>query len=384
MERWRRRMARLGDVLTGADPGGRVVLRTFLDDRSGFGRFALNVGRAIRLAGTPVAIDRIGEATEWMDGAEVLDVPPIADAAEDPWRLQVHFLGEPVLPKKATVYVTMHETTRLPDYAVEVLNQCVGVIVPSRWNAEEFARGGVRSPIRVVRAGLDTAAGFWPAAVEPEGPFTVLFAGRLNMGGMRKGAQEALDAFQEAFRGVRNVRLVYKLWGDVLDAWRPPRSDPRVTYDARPLTTRALGDWYRRGHVYLAPTKSEGIGLHTLEAMACGLPPIIPLATGTADYVPPEVAYPLAYDWRPAAGYYAGQGVWARPLPRSIVAALREAYEDVEGRRRRSWLAARHARSLTWEASGRAYREALEGFGMLRLSSVLDSPDYAGRAAGAG
>jgi hypothetical protein len=65
-------------------------------------------------------------------------------------------------PDARTVAFTMWETDSLPEPAVDQLNRCGLVVVPSRWGAECFRKNGVETPIEVVPLGHDPAV-FAPA-----------------------------------------------------------------------------------------------------------------------------------------------------------------------------------------------------------------------------
>lgn len=361
-------------------PARRVVIRTFLNDYSGFGRFGLWVGKGLESAGVPVAYEALSFDQEFRRVGDWQRARVEQGAPED-WRLQAHFMGHATRPDKATVYYTMHEASRIPADHAATLNGCRAVVVPCRWNAAGFAASGVAVPIHVVPAGVSPDEGFRPepgrGASRLDGPFVVLVAGRTAMGGMRKGIGPALQTFRAAFAGLGpdRVRLKLKVWPDCkadepgLDLDRV--GDDRVEVERRPFTTGQMADWYRTGSVYLSLSKSEGWGLHTIESMACGVPPVIPIATGTADFVTPECAYPVEYAWAPARGYYQGHGDWAEPDVASAVAQLRRAEADRADVARRGALAADRAAEFTWEATGRALRSVLECAGMLKPRAAL-------------
>jgi hypothetical protein len=353
-------------------PERRVILRTFLNDYSGFGRFGLWTGKSLEMAGVPVGYDVICKDEQFREVGEWQRSRIVEDATEA-WRLQAHYLGYPIAAGKATLYFTMAEVTGvLPAHAAE-FNKCKAVIVPCRFNAEGFRDSGVAVPIHVVNPGLAPEEGFGlvegQGATRTGGTFRVLFAGMLQHGGMRKGVRDAIAGFLAAFpdpEAYPDAELVLKLWPTCLPHVGPIPSDRRIRVITDPFTTHELADLYRQCTVLLAPTKGEGWGLHTFEAMGCGVPPIICLASGTADFADASTAYPLEYDWREATGYYAGHGRWHVPRPDSIVRQLRRAYAGREecaeiGRR-----AAIRAAEFTWEKSGRRLKDILIEEGALR------------------
>lgn len=361
-----------GPPLRSAPPGRRAILRTFLNDYSGFGRFGLNLGRALESAGVPVRYDVVAidegqrPVSDWQRGRIEPDAPEL-------WRLQAHYLGFPVAPGRATVYFTMHETSGLKPEHVAEFNRSVAMIVPCTFNARTFRESGVNVPIHVVPPGLDRGEGFEPrpgmGGMRTDGPFRVLFAAMLQAGGMRKGVHDAIDGFRRAFpagdRRWKDAELIVKVWPTCLPHLGSVPDDPRIRVVTDAMTTHRLADLYRECTVLLAPTRGEGWGLHTHESMSCGVPPIVPFATATADFVDDSTGYPIEFDWRPAEGYYEGMGDWCVPRPDSIAHQLRRAYLDRDEVARKGRAASGRALSYTWEATGRRLKAVLNEIGML-------------------
>jgi glycosyltransferase involved in cell wall biosynthesis len=343
-------------------PSRRVILRTFLNDYSGFGRFGVWTGKSLEMAGVPVEDEQFRDVSEWQRGR-------IVDAAPEPWRLQAHYLGYPIANNKASVYFTMSETSRLRPDVVAELNRCRAVVVPCRFNAEGFAASGVTPPIYVVNPGLAPEEGFTfvegQGATRTDGVFRVLFAGMLQHGGMRKGVKDAIAGFLRAFPDEADVELILKLWPTCKPHTGTIPDDPRIRVVTDPMTTHELADLYRRCTVLLAPTRGEGAGLHTMEAMGCGVPPIVPLATGTTEFLTEDTGYPIEFDWEDATGYYLNMGQWAVPRMPSIVAQLRRAYGDRGECAEIARRAVERMKAFTWEKSGRELAEVLREVGML-------------------
>lgn len=354
-------------------PGARVVIRTFWDDRSGFGRFGIWIGRGLEAAGVPVAYDFHTRHAEYRDMEPWLRARDVPDPP-DPWRLDCNYLAHDIHPPAATVRYTMHEVDRIPPSMAEVLNRCEAVIVPTHWNAEGFAASGVTVPIHVVPAGVSAAEGFTPGEPRTDGPTRFLMAGRLAMGGVRKGICEGVCAWKDAFpdKADDSVRLEIKLWPDCRgyppfppDFFEHLAADRRIKVIREPWSTFEMADWLKTGTALLAPTKGEGVGLHTLEAMACGLPIVAPLSGATAELVPLLAAYPIDFKLRPAEGYYSGYGArWAVPSHDSMIEQLRAVHYNRDEALRRGRVAAAHAGKMTWEAGGVQLKGLLELVGL--------------------
>jgi 1,2-diacylglycerol 3-alpha-glucosyltransferase len=109
-----------------------------------------------------------------------------------------------------------------------------------------------------------------------------------GMGGvhLRKGTDLVIRAFQSVSGPTRLVihsqvsRSFLGEVGSLLDA------DPRISFIEGTVTAPGL---YHLGHVYIYPTRLEGIGLTILEALACGLPVIATDVAPCNEFVSPGV-----------------------------------------------------------------------------------------------
>jgi glycosyltransferase involved in cell wall biosynthesis len=120
--------------------------------------------------------------------------------------------------------------------------------------------------MRVVHNGVDVAR--WARSVEPrpDGPFTLVVVGRLDP---RKG----LDLAIAAVARIPEVRLEVVGVGAERAALeanvRARRLEERVHFHGQLADTRPL---LARAHAALCSSRSEGLGIALLEAMATGLP----------------------------------------------------------------------------------------------------------------
>jgi glycosyltransferase involved in cell wall biosynthesis len=110
---------------------------------------------------------------------------------------------------------------------------------------------------------------FWtPAPTDKQpGPLRFIYAGHVSV---RKGMPLLIEAWSKA--GLRNAELtLVGSWG-LADS--KLRSLPAGISWVPPCSSQALRDQYRKSHVFVFPSYSDGFGLVLLEAMACGLPAI--------------------------------------------------------------------------------------------------------------
>jgi len=213
-------------------------------------------------------------------------------------------------------------------------------------------------PIHVVPLGVDLDV-FSPRPYADDRTYTFGMAGRMQHGGIRKGLNEGMAAFVKAFDRRQDVRLEVKVYPDCLKFLSVP-DDDRIQVNTTPMRPHEMADWYSVIDCLFVPSKGEGWGLHTLEAMACGRPVIASEHSGTAEFWDALLGWTLEYDLEPAGEFYTGQGEWAVPTEESMVESLRIAFRSRSLSRLRGERAAERAREFPWERTGDALVRVLE------------------------
>lgn len=191
----------------------------------------------------------------------------------------------------------------LPQSWVQQLNAELDCIwVPSGFVAHSFEISGV-SPelLKVIPNGMDAQL------LKPAGPVMTLPTTKsfkfLFVGGMleRKGLDILLNAYVQAFEPDDDVTLVIKGFGSQshyalsplerrLHELQADPQAPEILYLEQDLSPEALASLYRACDVYVHPYRGEGFGMPILEAMACGLPVVIPNAGPAPEFCPPEAS----------------------------------------------------------------------------------------------
>ncbi len=267
--------------------------------------------------------------------------PPTLDDGRP--RLDVY---RDVLLDGPMVACTMFETDGIPARWAAPLNRADAVWVPSSFNAETFARGGVdRERIRVVPIGLE-GANYDPDGAPlalPEQRATVfvsVFEWR-----RRKGYDVLLRAWAEAFApgddAVLYVRAGFK-GADMAQTLREtlaglgidPRAIAPVHVIPATLSDDELVALYRAADAFVLPSRGEGFGMPYLEAMALGVPVIGTQWGGATDFLDAGTGFPIPATLAPvddlyarAFPMYAGQR-WAEPSVAATAAALRAVAGD--------------------------------------------------------
>jgi len=287
------------------------------------------------------------------------------------------------------VVIQPWEYGHLPATWVAGARQADEVWAYSRWVRDVYVRSGVPAEkVRVVPLGFD------PRVFTPEGPAMSLdpragvrLADRtrfLFVGGAldRKGADLLLAAYRAAFRADEPVCLAVKDMGtrtfyrnstfaeDLCRAASDP-TWPAIFYSDTDLPADTLASFYRAGHCLVQPYRGEGFALPPLEAMACGVMPIVTAGGPSDDYVNEDTALRIAASRRLRGDRHVGLpgelgfdcvgDPWQlEPDFDALVEALRWVHthreEAVERGRAARAAVAEH---WTWDQAARRVREAM-------------------------
>ena len=157
----------------------------------------------------------------------------------------------------------------------------------------------------------------------------------------RKGADVAIQAFQKAFHGHDDVKLVLR--SRVNHFPEEVTADPRIDCRFGSIDDAARARLYHEAHVLLYPSRGEGFGLIPLEALATGLPSLISEGSGMLDYLDLAFRIPTtpALSEISVAWCEASTGNWHEPNIDIAAAKLRRLYDNYQP-------AAEHALNSAW------------------------------------
>ena len=190
----------------------------------------------------------------------------------------------------------------------------------------------------------------------------------------RKGIDILLEAYLGGFGAADDVCLVVKPFGsDSVYRTSTLEADVRRAAAGRgaevevvdgDLTGDEMAALYRSCDALVHPYRGEGFGLPIAEAMACGLPVVVPDDGACLDFcnhhtgwLVPARRVPIApAEWTPTAG-----GAWWSETSRlGLVAALRQVVADPAERRRRGAIGRdRIAARFTWERTAATIAQRL-------------------------
>ena len=289
------------------------------------------------------------------------------------WRFEPRLLRQ--YPGRKVGWI-FFETDHLPRRWVEQIDAFDRLWMPSPWGRDVLLGHGIDgSKIRVVEAGVDDR--IYQPRPEPHAAFVFLLVGKYEP---RKSIEETIEAFLAEFPAARNPKV--ELWLKADHPVFPERvetlrsriaADRRIRVLSGVYSDEELAALYNRADAFVFPTKAEGFGLPTIEALACGLPVITPEHTGQGAFLSsvPGLFHPVECDAAPLADpdfehFYATEfagepyGNWFLPRPASIRAAMRAVREEHPAWRERAAQASSIIRShFSWDRIGRKAIEAL-------------------------
>jgi glycosyltransferase involved in cell wall biosynthesis len=208
-------------------------------------------------------------------------------------------------------------------------------LVPSTYILNQVRAHGFRR-VRWWRRGIDTAR-FRPdprdqamrvrlSGGHPE-DFLALYVGRI-------AKEKGVERLRDPLRELPGVRLALVGGGPEIEQVRAFYAGTDAVFTGM-LDGDELVSAMASADALVFPSTNETFGLVPLEAMACGLPVIAPLAGGLVDTLRPEVNA-LVYD--PSD-------------PRTLADSIRRLQSDPDLRARLAAGALAHARSRSWQAT---------------------------------
>jgi len=189
------------------------------------------------------------------------------------------------------IIYTMFESDKLPDDWKDFLDTADKVLVPSKWCQEVFAKAGVTTT--VVPLGYDDNIFKYKERTtkrKERKDFTFLHYNAFNA---RKGFLELFKAFTEEFAPDEPVKLILKTTLASCPAGFPlvPSMYPNIKPIYGSIPEEKLAELCHEADAFVFPSRGEGFGQTPLEAMATGLPTIVPNAHGITEYFDSDYMY---------------------------------------------------------------------------------------------
>lgn len=299
----------------------RVNLQAHTEHHSGYGRFGVEMARALGALG----VENVGDI-----GLVPADFhPDLTTPTGDPAALARVALWLSTPPHvrgwyegQFAVIFTMWESTEIPPGFRQNLHHFDRIIVPSLQNQELFSR--FHPDVRRVPLGIGAEWGYVPAPpVERE--FRFLTAGF----GPRKGSTDVARAFLRVFPKGQPLtrlgpipRLIVRSHDDV--------GGPGITRIPQRLSRAEELTLYTGSHCFVSGSKGEGWGFMPMQAIAKGRPTILGNAHGHAAFA----HYGIGLDTHPyrcdKATFWGDGGEWWEPDFDQMCEAMRDVYEQYD------------------------------------------------------
>ncbi|CAF3930540.1 unnamed protein product [Adineta steineri] len=177
----------------------------------------------------------------------------------------------------------------------------------------------------------------------------------------RKGFDVLLQAYNARFSSKNDVTLIiHSTIKDLMKKIKKTRLSPEIITLGYPINDIDMIRLFKSVDVYVAPYRSEGFGLSTLEAMTAGVPPIVTKYGPSLDFCPEECAYYIDAKVTECFTNPCGkmkvfglktkmQAMWAEPNIQSLSQNMYRAYTDRIELRNKSQICRKHAEYYTWD-----------------------------------
>jgi glycosyltransferase involved in cell wall biosynthesis len=247
-------------------------------------------------------------------------------------------------------------------------------LVDEVWANSDFARDAIARrasvpvktfPVPVLDPGVPDRA-----PRQAGDPVSFLFAFDFNSTAGRKNPWDVIAAFQQAFPGRENARLVIKASNGHLHGAAAERlrylagADHRIELVERYLSVAELARLYADCDAYVSLHRSEGFGLTVAEAMIRGIPVISTDYSATREFVDERAGWPIPctlVEVGAGSPPYQPDGHWAQPDVAVAAAAMRAVAQDPAQARQRGAAAREHLlRTRSVAAAARWVREQLD------------------------
>jgi len=246
------------------------------------------------------------------------------------------------------IIFTMFESDKIPEDWAEYLLEADEVVVPSKWCQGVFKKAGVKS--KVIPLGYDDGV-YEYFQRRKRKIFTFVHYNAFNV---RKGFLELFKAFTEEFTQDEKVKLVLKTTSNNIPSAMPinPRQYKNIEVITGKMNNSEMRELLNNSDCFVFPSRGEGFGLTPLEAMATGLPVIVPNAHGISEYFNSQYMYSVKVEGEVPATYsaYKNQDVghMVKCSVKDLRKQMRYVFEHQREARSKGKMASEYVKRYTW------------------------------------
>jgi len=279
--------------------------------------------------------------------------------------------GLPRLESPYRIIYTMFESDKIPDDWIEYLEAADEVWVPTKWCQGVFLKSGIKS--EVVPLGYNDRVFQYIERKSPEEekrPFTFLHYNAFNL---RKGFTEVFKAFNKAFEKTDNVKMIFKSVLPHAPIPIIPSEYPNIEVILGKSTEEELATLCGRSDAFVFPSRGEGFGLTPLEAMATGLPTIVPNAHGISEYFDSKYMYEAKVAEMTPATYSRYKGIDVGKMVvcdvDQLANQMRWMYHHYKEGVKMGKLASEYVKQWTYQKTARIIKDRIDKVMMMPIES---------------
>jgi glycosyltransferase involved in cell wall biosynthesis len=260
------------------------------------------------------------------------------------------------------IIYTMFESDRIPDEWHDYLDAADLILVPSAWCQGVFAKAGYAAQVVPLGYDADTFKYVERKPVRAQRRnFTFLHYNAFNA---RKGFMEVFNAFTQEFRRDEPVTLVLKTTLNRTPIPIIKSQYPNIEVITGKATKAQLNNILTNADCFVFPSRGEGFGVTPLEAMATGMPAIVPNAHGISEYFNKDYMYEVKVSGTCPGLYlrYKGQDVGNMVVcdVADLRRQMRFAYEHESQSRKMGKRASEYVKKWTIEETARKLKAVLD------------------------
>lgn len=266
------------------------------------------------------------------------------------------------VPTPYRIVYTMFESTKIPASWHDYLAAADKILVPSRWCQKVFKEGGFDS--EVVPLGYDdTFFKFKQREIKRKLRKNFVFL-HYNAFNVRKGFLELVQAFREEFDQSEPVEIWFKTHLAKPPIPFVPTVYPNIKVITGEVPEFKLAELCHQADCFVFPSRGEGFGQTPLEAMATGLPVIVPNAHGISEYFNSDCMYEVEVEKMDKAVYKRYKNEDVGQMYVSSVKHLRQqmryVYEHQEEALEKGKKAAEYAKNYTYQKMATRLKDTID------------------------